>query len=70
MHPACARSASSTTGNSTDSPEEADAILAEISDLLGARVDRRARHACRWRRNDVLVVAPYNAQVVTLRAEL
>ncbi|WP_006243116.1 TM0106 family RecB-like putative nuclease [Mycolicibacterium tusciae] len=53
-------------GNSTDSPEEADAILAEVRGLLGTAwtdehgtVPLAAEH--------VLVVTPYNAQVVTLR---
>ena len=31
-------------GNSTDSPEEAEAIVAEIERLLGTRLDRRGRH--------------------------
>lgn len=56
-------------GNSTDSPEEADAIVAEIKGLLGTP----------WTDGDgtvpldqghVLVVTPYNAQVVTLRRRL
>ncbi|MGO4444149.1 TM0106 family RecB-like putative nuclease [Mycobacterium sp. 2YAF39] len=53
-------------GNSTDSPEEADAIVAEARSLLGKS----------WTDEDgtvplaqehVLVVTPYNAQVVMLR---
>jgi uncharacterized protein len=53
-------------GNSTDSPEEADAIVAEVRSLLGKS----------WTDEDgtvplgqehVLVVTPYNAQVVMLR---
>ena len=56
-------------GNSTDSPEEADVIVAAIHRLLGAS----------WTDGDgttplaqehVLVVTPYNAQVVTLRRRL
>ena len=56
-------------GNSTDSPEEADAIVTEIELLLGTP----------WTDEDgtvplgqghVLVVTPYNAQVVTLRRRL
>ncbi len=56
-------------GNSTDSPEEADVIVAAIHRLLGAS----------WTDEDgttplaqehVLVVTPYNAQVVTLRRRL
>ncbi|SCX33103.1 TM0106 family RecB-like putative nuclease [Mycolicibacterium fluoranthenivorans] len=56
-------------GNSTDSPEEAQAIVAEITALLGTpwtdehgTVALAAQH--------VLVVTPYNAQVVTLRRAL
>jgi predicted RecB family nuclease len=57
------------TGNSTESPEEADAIIAEIGTLLG----------CPWTDEDgtvalgqqhILVVTPYNAQVVLLRRRL
>ncbi len=51
-------------GNSTDSPEEADAIVAEIGRLLGVGLDRRATAPAACARSDVLVVAPYNAQVV------
>ena len=56
-------------GNSTDSPEEADAIVAEVRRLIGTAwtdehgtVPLAAEH--------VLVVTPYNAQVVTLRQRL
>jgi uncharacterized protein len=53
-------------GNSTSSPEEADAIVAEIGRLLGA--EWTDEHGTRGLRpEDVLVVAPYNAQVVLLR---
>ncbi|MBI5737181.1 MAG: TM0106 family RecB-like putative nuclease [Mycolicibacterium neoaurum] len=57
------------SGNSTESPEEADAIIAEIVALLG----------CPWTDEDgtvalgqqhILVVTPYNAQVVLLRRRL
>ncbi len=56
-------------GNSTASPEEADAIVAEVRGLLGTA----------WTDEDgtgplaaehVLVVTPYNAQVVMLRRRL
>ncbi|TFV57521.1 TM0106 family RecB-like putative nuclease [Mycobacterium sp. PS03-16] len=56
-------------GNATDSPEEADAIVAEIAGILGSP----------WTDEDgtrpldaghVLVVTPYNAQVVLLRQRL
>ena len=56
-------------GNSTDSPEEADAIVAELGTLLGtAWTDERGTAPLTQR--DVLVVTPYNAQVVTLRRRL
>ncbi|MGV9803019.1 TM0106 family RecB-like putative nuclease, partial [Mycobacterium sp. NPDC003449] len=56
-------------GNSTDSPEEADAIVAEITGLLGTpwtdeggTVPLDQQH--------ILVVTPYNAQVVLVRRRL
>jgi predicted RecB family nuclease len=54
-------------GNATDSPEEAAAIVAEIQRLLGTpwTTDRGTRPLTA---GDVLVVAPYNAQVLRLRA--
>ena len=57
------------TGNSTDSPEEADAIIAEITSRLGSEwTDEKGTTALDQRH--VLVVTPYNAQVVTLRRKL
>lgn len=56
-------------GNSTDSPEEADAIAAEIGRMLGASwTDERGTRALTA--TDVLVLAPYNAQVALLRHRL
>ncbi|WP_297792703.1 TM0106 family RecB-like putative nuclease [Mycobacterium sp.] len=56
-------------GNSTDSPEEADAIAAEIARLLGASwTDEHGTRALTA--SDVLVLAPYNAQVALLRRRL
>ena len=56
-------------GNSTDSPEEADAIVAELGKLLGAAwTDEHGTTALT--EDHVLVVTPYNAQVVTLRRKL
>jgi predicted RecB family nuclease len=56
-------------GNSTDSPEEADAIVAEIERLIGA--SWTDEHGPRpLTPDDVLVVTPYNAQVVLLRERL
>ena len=56
-------------GNSVDSPEEADAIVAEIAAMLGTPwTDERGTRGLRA--EDVLVVTPYNAQVVLLRERL
>jgi predicted RecB family nuclease len=56
-------------GNSTDSPEEADVIVAEINRLIGALWTDE--HGARpLAADDVLVVTPYNAQVVLLRERL
>ena len=56
-------------GNSTDSPEEADAIVAEIQGLLGSTwTDEYGPRPLAAK--DVLVVTPYNAQVVLLRQRL
>ncbi len=55
--------------NATASAEEAAAITAAIGDLLGATWT--SEHGSRpLAATDVLVVAPYNAQVLTLRAHL
>ncbi|KAA0095256.1 TM0106 family RecB-like putative nuclease [Mycolicibacterium sp. P1-18] len=56
-------------GNSTDSPEEADAIVAEIQGLLG-RSWTDGDDTVPLDQGHVLVVTPYNAQVVTLRRRL
>ncbi|KAA0079547.1 TM0106 family RecB-like putative nuclease [Mycolicibacterium sp. P9-64] len=56
-------------GNSTDSPEEADAIVTEIGHLLGTPwTDEAGTRPLAQK--DVLIVTPYNAQVVTLRRRL
>ena len=56
-------------GNSTDSPEEADAIVAELKGLLGtAWTDEHGTTPLTQKH--VLVVTPYNAQVVMLRRRL
>ncbi len=56
-------------GNSTESPEEADAIAAEIVRLLGTRWTDE--HGTRpLAASDVLVLAPYNAQVALVRQRL
>ncbi|HEV7419527.1 MAG TPA: TM0106 family RecB-like putative nuclease [Mycobacterium sp.] len=56
-------------GNSVESPEEADAIVAEIGHLLTR--DWTDEHGPRpLTERDVLIVTPYNAQVVMLRQRL
>lgn len=56
-------------GNSTDSPEEADWIVAEIQRCIGlAWADEHGTRPLT--QDDVLVVTPYNAQVVLLRRRL
>jgi superfamily I DNA and/or RNA helicase len=53
-------------GNSTSSPEEAATIVAETRNLLGSDwTDEDGTRALG--QHDVLVVAPYNAQVLLLR---
>jgi superfamily I DNA and/or RNA helicase len=53
-------------GNSTSSPEEAAAILAETQRLLGSEwTDEDGNRELG--QADILVVAPYNAQVLLLR---
>lgn len=56
-------------GNSTESPEEADAIVAQIGELLGRSwTDERGSRPLSAA--DVLVLAPYNAQVTLIRRRL
>ncbi len=56
-------------GNSTESPEEADAIAAQIERLLGR--SWTDEHGTRpLAAPDVLVLAPYNAQVTLIRRRL
>lgn len=57
-------------GNSQESPEEADALVKRYNDLLGSRfVDREGRERT-ITVDDILVVAPYNAQVNLLADRL
>lgn len=56
-------------GNSTDSPEEAAAIVAELGRLLGTPWTDEAGTVPLGQQH-VLVVTPYNAQVVMLRRQL
>jgi uncharacterized protein len=56
-------------GNSTESPEEADAIVELIGSLVGLNWTTEAGTRP-LTSTDVLVLAPYNAQVVLLRRHL
>lgn len=60
--------------NSVASPEEADAVVALVADLVGRRFTDTGAEPGRRERplsaTDVLVVAPYNAQVNLLRNRL
>jgi len=56
-------------GNATESPEEADAIVAAIGELLGSQwSDEEGTESLGP--EHVLVVTPYNAQVVLMRERL
>ncbi|MGL5443915.1 MAG: TM0106 family RecB-like putative nuclease [[Mycobacterium] stephanolepidis] len=56
-------------GNATSSPQEAAAIASEITGLIGSEwTDESGTRPLE--QSDVLVVAPYNAQVLTVRAAL
>ncbi len=55
--------------NSTRSPEEANAVLAIVRDVIG-RAWTSAGHTSALAPNNVIVVAPYNAQVQLLRETL
>ena len=66
IRPACGCCAVDHDGNSTSSPEEAAAIVGRDPRAAREPLDRRARTRP-LRAADVLVVAPYNAQVVLLR---
>lgn len=57
-------------GNATDSPEEADAIVDEIIALLGTAWTDEHGTTVPLDQEHVLVVTPYNAQVVMLRRRL
>ncbi len=57
-------------GNATDSPEEADTIVAEIGKLMGASWSDEHGPPRPLKQDDVLVVTPYNAQVALLRERL
>lgn len=56
-------------GNSTESPEEAEAIVAQIGEILG-RTWTDERGSRPLAASDVVVLAPYNAQVTLIRRRL
>jgi predicted RecB family nuclease len=56
-------------GNATSSPEEADAVVTLVRDLLG-RPWTSAGSTTPLEQDDIIVVAPYNAQVELLRERL
>ena len=58
MRPGCGSLTVDHDGNSTDSPEEADAIVAEIAEPARFDMDRRVRRRDRSTQDDVLVVDP------------
>jgi uncharacterized protein len=57
-------------GNARQSPEEACAIAARIGDLLRGIYTNADGHQAPMRPDDIMVVAPYNAQVRCLRGQL
>ena len=58
-------------GNSVQSPQEADAVVAQVTRVLGTPWRADPKSAPRpLEQRDVLVVAPYNAQVALIREHL
>jgi uncharacterized protein len=57
-------------GNTSSSPEEADAIIAEIRKMAGSSWTDQWRKTKPLEQSDFMVVAPYNAQVRRLRDSL
>ena len=57
-------------GNSQASPEEADAIAAELERLVGRAYTPAEASPRPLRHEDVMIVAPYNLQVPCLRGRL
>jgi uncharacterized protein len=59
------------SANSTESIEEADRIVELVSDLLGRKwTDEKYDGPLKDAKENIIVVAPYNAQVNLLRAKL
>jgi predicted RecB family nuclease len=57
-------------GNSTQSPQEADIVAAEIGRLIGTPWTDQHGQVCPLAADDFMVVAPYNDQVNLVRARL
>ena len=57
-------------GNTRSSPEEAGFVADRVGELIGARYIQPGGTACDLAPGDVMVVAPYNAQVRCLRDAL
>jgi uncharacterized protein len=57
-------------GNSRESPEEAEVIVAQIASLRGASVTDSDGETSELTQSQILVVTPYNSQVRCLREHL
>jgi uncharacterized protein len=55
------------TKRSTESPEEADIVMAQVSEMLGTPWVNQCGESAALRAQDFMVVAPYNDQVRLLR---
>lgn len=58
------------SGNRTRSVEEADAVAGIVASLLGRTTTDRCGRSAEVTPDDILVIAPYNAQVATLASAL
>ena len=58
------------SGNSRQSPEEAERIAVEIADLLEGRYTNKDGEQGALTQSEIMVVAPYNAQVRAIRSQL
>lgn len=58
------------TGNSRQSPEEAERIGAEVADLLSGQYTNAKGDQAALPQDEIMVVTPYNAQVRTIRQQL
>jgi superfamily I DNA and/or RNA helicase len=60
------------TGNQNESPEEVERVAELVSELLSSAATwtNKKRETSELRLKDILVIAPYNAQVAALAAKL